>query len=614
MARRRKNKTNAQPKGKYVGNSDPKGGPRPAEGKSTQNETPKEPSSKDNANVASEGTMPSNARAVDPANDPAWYLRFPELAFGAGNLPWSESFGTPMRFGTTSVLKISDSYDVEGIRSTEKTNAVPGIATLFVKPSYGNNRDRNNVMNIAAQQFFTNVRYVNAGRKNYEPADLMIYNITIAELMSFVGWCQRAYALGFMYSQRNLYVGKAMLEAQHINASDLCAHLANFRYWLNAFITKISGWAMPGDINIFRRRIYMYSNIYTESTTGNLKDQMYQYAPDGFFQFQLEEGTSSGCVIYRKLHDLAGDTGEPDPDSVYTLTIDQIIKIGDELISTIYGDEDFALMSGDIVKAYGTQVLSLNPIPEAMMVLPIFEEYTLSQMKNASIVDVDRGRTSHAYSPSSSRKFGNIYQTGGDLISTEGKKYDDDVDPLNDFALLNSGIITVTNPMPGVDDTIEATRLKVVRDLDITNKINPNGDNGEVAVSCGSDIVVAVRITQYSWRIPPQGSTAVWYDHHKQFADNAVSVPAEPTAAQKATAWDELSEESEWMNSFHWLPLRWLTVYTGGVDGEHRRIIKAAPLCNIDNYTTVTERNIKQLHEVCLLSLTSVPGVVNLIN
>lgn len=535
------------------------------------------------------GSDDRSAENTPKYNDPAWYTRFPELAFGSGNLPFNEPLGALVKASTNNLLglfsKLGENSFVYS-PDISKAIAVPGVCSLKVKPTYGLSYNRNHPLNVAAQMFYANVRYVNSGRKNYEGADLMLYALAIADLYSFVIWCERLYAYGFMYSQRNYYVNEALIKANGTSKTNLVNNLANFRYWINSFVNKISSYAVPADINLFARRIFMFSHLYTESTTGNIKDQLYQFVPDGFYRFDLDD-SGKGKLSYQKLQ-------------AEEMTVDVIMSYGESLLDNIFGDEDFGLMSGDIIKAYGSNIIGLSSLGEEALVVPEYEEFVLSQFKNASIVGSPNTHgdgtdmiTYTVANDSTVQTAGDIVQDGrGNLVACDfvaGTKIAQLLD------LRSDKIITVTNPMPDINDVFEATRLTCSALPVDTNVFHiqdaTDFDDYDVTVVCGSEIVVAELLSYYIYD----------EDYGTRIFNTTISSSCRTLSVDSA-------REYLLSGMFKWSPILRYRNQLPAVDNvvavDSMRLIS-----NVDNYTVLTENMIERLHESALLSLTFVPGV-----
>lgn len=525
------------------------------------------------------------------ANDPEWYNADPQLLMDSASFPYAYPFGDVLRFldGTVS---IGNKTINEG---PYRKFAIPGICSLSIKPSLGYSFNKNDAPNVCANAFFTHVRVANSGRKNYEAVDLMMYALSIAEIYSFVFWCERLYGYMFTYSQRNKYIARALLEANGVKYTSMLNNLANFRYWLNAFINKICAWVVPADINIFKRRAFMYSSVYLENPDGNIKDQLYQFIPDGFYRFQLDE-TSRGKLQYKRFDEWS--SGE-------LIDVEEIFNIGNWMIENINGDEDFAIMSGDILKAYGTErIIGMSAMPEEVYITPTHDALVLSQFRNATVLNTYRGGDAPYIYETADNTFefpsGDIAQDNNgniicyELISTDG--------PNHVCTAVMNKILNVENPLPGPADSIEASRLlfsvkdnlspfkiKVAKDSWTKDKTLPT-------FTCGCDYVTNVRITVY-------GQDANLNPTMQQYNYNC-NVFNEPQS-------DPIHQYMDYMWSmFKYTPNRFMPISSPAATGvDAPRLIS-----NVDNYTIISYNEVQKMHECALLSLFFVPGVAKMVN
>lgn len=434
---------------------------------------------------------PEEHKNVDPrstANDPMWYMYNPQLVLDTCNLPFSRPFG-----GRIDIFHNFATTHLGGMDPNAKIHGEPGLYSYRVKPSYGENTNIHSSLNVAAQALYTHVRVINSGRKNYDPVDLMLYVMAIADIYSFIVWCQRIYGYAFMYSQRNFYIGKELLISNGMDPDNVIDNLANFNAWINMFISKISAWVIPGDMHIMHRRAFMYGSLYLENDHDNIKDALYQFIPDGFYKFGLDSG-SKGCLTYEKI-----DYNTP-------FSLDDLKAIGNNLLSNIYGDEDFAIISGDILKAYGDNIVGLAPIPNDFYVIPVYDKYVLTQMHNAVVCNTVRTAANNAsyqwLTPDNVVvPYGNIYQsTNGILLSKEGAvvKEDDNGGAKVFLNIYKDPVIDICERQPTPEDVIEATRLII----GVTSYAGQSTEAGYAVrdVYSGSDIITAVVIRKGNWQ------------------------------------------------------------------------------------------------------------------
>lgn len=556
---------------------------------------------------------PNNGTSI---NDPAWYAQDPQLLADAARIPFSLPFGSSTNIISSESVSgcIAKDGSSHTIKIPEVTSLhLPGIVSLRIKPSYGYQKDKNDPANVAASSFYTFVRYVNSGRKNYDPADLYIYTATIADLYSFVVWCQRLYSMAFMYSQANYFVGKRWIEVQHVDSNDLLQNLANFRYWINAFINKVSSYAIPASINLFKRRAFMYSSIYIENPYGNIKDQMYMFSPDGFYKFALDP-VGKGMLEYTPLY-----------DSANMLTVKNIMSFGESLLQPIWADEDFGLISGDIIKSYGSNLIGLSSQPDDAGILPIYDPYVLSQFKNANIVDVARTKQRSFYSQNYLKAtipnldtsgdcmykidskyyglFGNVYQDlNGNIVcqeailknkATVGGHDAIEGDTINqylwNYAYSYGRVVSLENPTPGVEDIIECSRLMVsIEKGHSIQKDKNSSDNSYLLVRSGTEIVVACDVMS-DWETYSFSSNVLQ-------SVNSGLPNVEPAIFCKYLP--IMRNDKDYYNTD-----------MGSMIKEDMTFAS-----NFDNVTVFSNDNIRRLNEVAQLSLMYVQGIAKVNN
>lgn len=535
-------------------------------------------------------------------NDPEWYAKDVQLLNDSASLSYSDPMGQPIELLNGAERIWGGNSPTVGLYVKGDFNsnqdAIPGVCSLFMKHTVGLSYDRNDPVNVAANAFYTHVRYVNSGRKNYDPADLMIATLAIAELHAFLTWCKRLYAYAFLYSQKNQYIGKVLVEENSVNPNDLIDNLANFRYWVNAFANKIASFVLPSDIPYFSRRKFMYDGLYLENPYGNIADQLYQFVPEGFFKFELDS-TGKGCLRWKLLTVKENGWFAAKRTGDDLLTINQIMEFGNSLLSNIMGDEDFGLISGDILKAYGTNILAVEGLPEDYMVLPHYDMTVLSQFKNATVC----GHASRANiapelanTPLDTAHYryalGDVMQDDhGNIVCWEAQRCENDDMISFELNVFMKKIISLETPTPTPADNIEATRLMV-----ISSRGTPLTE----------DTSKEFLIYQVGVDYP---TLCVLRSNHERNG-----VPEEYTfqATTNATRTDLINSQNlEDYCAFKYIPTRYVYSY---VQEGLPKISKVSPCSNIDNYTVINGYILEKMHTCALLSLFFVPGVAKLIN
>lgn len=584
---------------------------------------------RNSAAVAESQQTTKDAAATDAAdkqvaeasktNDVEWYAKDPELLLTAAQVPFSDTFGSPVnmypngyKFYNYGNVSQSDNHAVEFHNSG--ANTVTGVMALLLRPTFGYNANINDPLNLAATALYTHVRYNNSGRKNYEQSDLMMYMCAMSELYSYIFWLERIYNCAFMLSQRNYYVGEAWLRAQAINPKEIINNLANFRYRINLLINKVSAFVIPDSIELFKRRAFLYSNIYIDNPDGNIKDQVYMFVPRGFHMFEYDED-NVGVVRYKSLDHYATSGSL---DATYEITMDKLLSIGDDMLKNIYGDEDWGLMSGDLLRSFAGHLIGLQSIPEEGIVVPVYDVNVLHQIKNAIPVSEennfsgkDFGNTNFKYyvrkslSDTSLSKpcyYGDLYQDGvGNLHSQYLFKAGSQLPGTppkyslpNSTIMLPNVIISSDNPMPTPAEVVEFTRL-IPTNLDINNR-SVFGDNSDSygLMDPTPEYVCSVKTFHWNYKRDSDGGRVL---DKTTYSGNIISSNQDLIDLKNAIFRRLV---------FHHSPIMY---YLDWSVSKADKVEDVLPLSDINNYTVQSSEVISRLNKVAWLSLVYVPGI-----
>lgn len=308
-------------------------------------------------------------------NDASWYSQDPALLRDSASIPFSYSAGGRIRlspagsiFTGTAPTDITDN----GLFST------PGCFALYLAPTLGWNEVPSDPINVAADAYYTLIRSANSGARNYDAPDLMMKTLAMAEIYSYIVFLQRLYGLSTLYSPVNKYLPDELIKLCGVDPVSLRQNRANFRYGINILINKAASLAVPADKTLFERKAFLYRDVYVEGTS--IKDQMYMYVPQGFLSLvQMTEGEPATHLVYSAFQ-VSTSTNDLQE---YT----DLLDYGESLLSGVYGQQDIATMCGDILKAYGSNIVKLAELPDVYPVIPVFNIGVLEQMKNATIIN-----------------------------------------------------------------------------------------------------------------------------------------------------------------------------------------------------------------------------------
>lgn len=511
-------------------------------------------------------------------NDETWYGADPSLLRDAASIPFSAAIGTRIDYGSV----IGNNGNIEnntsfynGLRS-----AVPGVMSFRITPAFGYANSGNDPINVAANAIYSFLRQANSGAKNYDAPDMMIYCLAMTQVYSYISFLQRVYGYATLYSQRNRYLPKALLYSNLVSFNSVMNNLASFRYAINLLINKASSLAVPGNMTIFQRHAFLYRDVYSEGES--IKDQLYQFVPDGFFRFKLNDD-KSGMLEYASLISVADVTGE---SAQKLCSVSALIDYGNKLLDPLITSEDFNIMSGDILKAYGDNIIKLTSLPTEFPIVPVHDYTVLQQMKNATIVG--EAMSALALVQNSTKEYLEFRPVVDGLKSTS--TWEDRV-PLR--TQLSNPIISVGSAEPTPGEVMEVTRLKATL-MQTDSTTVPT-----YWINCGTEIVRNVMINTIDTVTNEVMFRALNYNG---VAFEVVAAAGHTTPISKAVSNLAL------MKNFRYAPIMYVHYGMGAGDLNTKDIFMGVAW-DFDNYSVITPEILHRIHEAAIMNMLHVPHI-----
>lgn len=479
-------------------------------------------------------------------NDVSWYAKNDAMLRDAASYSYNSPLGKAIPWD--SIYNVN-SGNLDGY----PPDSIPGIDVLSFVPTIGVSVSSASPANLAAQNIYTYVRYMNSGSKNYDQADLMIYLLAMDSIYMVWNWLKRFYGYARIYSQKNMYMPRGFAMGDCVNLEDAAANLADFRMQLNALAARISSFCVPAVMPLFIRHSWMVSNLYKDAD--NDKAQIYMFTPAIFYQYDETGSQYGGKLVAKPL--LKAITS--------LLTYSQIVTQLNAAIDAIAYSEDIGVMSGDILKAYGQDKLfKISPVEPDYEVIPVYNEEVLNQIHNSTLVNTSTspGVLDITQDPNTGYLIWNPTFNQESLIQLQAFVNM----PWNDVAPAN---------------TMVATRLTALR------KSVGNGKNQFLAV--GSEFIKGRYMLWLaddgSYTRREYGNTIILNDTVGDDNNFAASIIAG-------------------VSNFDWHPLMPILID----EGE-----KGFRLCGIvgdvTNYTVISGYSMEQLHTTALLSEFNVPQI-----
>lgn len=374
---------------------------------------------------------------TEGCNDPSWYVPAGIDPSLVGSISFNNPVGYPLTDGNTYL----------------KT---PGIMCITYKPSVGYSAYGHSAVNMAARNLYSFVRHANSGHTNYEAPDLMMYCLAVGQAYAYHAEMCRVYGILNTASAVNRYMPKAEITALGYNYDDLMAHMPDLLWFINQYAVKLGTFGVPANMNVIKRWTFMNANVYTD--TSNMKSQFYVYKPKAWYKI-AETASTTGTSL------------QPLEIETENATFQTLCDRANQILTPLLTGEEFGIMSGDILKAYGAEgILHLAALSADYSVLPVYSPEVLQQIHNVKFA-------------SASYKLTAITQDATGVILNEQKIASQTVGQ----ALGADAIIDSFLDAPKPEDVIVMTRMT----------IHNSGNTFPVALQSGTEIPCACEIWYY---------------------------------------------------------------------------------------------------------------------
>lgn len=485
-------------------------------------------------------------------NDISWYAKNPQILRDLGNISYYTPLGTVISADELYSNVTGDYY-------------VSGFMNYIYIPTIGISEDATSPANLAAQNIYSFVRYMNSGAKNYDMADLMLYFLAMDSVYMLWNYAKRIYGCATVYDQQNWYIPSAIVQAEGIDFSDLVSNLADYRGQLNVIASRISSFCVPAVMPLFIRHSWMCSNIYKDSN--NNKAQLI-FASPGIYYTYDETGSKYGGRLVPNSTPVAQDLAN---GAKFQVLLNQIASA----LNALAYSEDIGVMSGDVLKAYGQDKLfKISPIEPDYTVIPVYNEQVLNQLHNGTNAALKMVGDNSVTSSDTSWVIEQNPNTGFLLF---------DPNLTNRVLNENGRLINMPWDAPTPEDTMEATRLSLLYDTATQTHIR----------YCGSEIIANIKMWYYTPSTTgPRNITWAPLEHA------IISGPNATFTAQQVQRMARIS-------NFDWHPLVPIVNNTGTETAPVYQF--RGYLGDITNYGYISRYTLGQLHLTALLSEFNVP-------
>lgn len=552
----------------------------------------------------------------DTKNDPSWYISNESLLKAGASFPYGYPVGAP-------------AYLDNDIYSHAGKLVISGICVVDLMPTIGVSRNAASPVNVAARKLYSYIRHANSGASNYDAPDLMMYMMAMDSMYSWYWNGVRAYGTVNLYNKQNRYVPDALIHALGFDPDDLRRNYAQLRYGLIALAMKINNLVVPNTMTIFERHRWCFSHLWADGTAP--KSQLYAFRPKGYYVF-AKDTNGAGMLKWHGVKYATEGSTDVKPMKVSDY-LDIMYAMVDPVITNY--DEDFGIMSGDIMKAYdASQLYTLPAIAEDYSVMPEYDETVLSQFQNATITGLPVTGTmdiTQIVDPDNINAGALLYNPKWPRLTADAGGHSDLDAYVHSYAAsLNVAeydlrcmdrLISLNKDDPAPADTLEATRLTVT--------LEPMADSLAMQLSA-SGTEIAVLGTVYRFRYSDTGQRSMSIrtfklanyipyfsgDGHIQYVAGSETTPIDSV---NTYSWSDLTDvfgDLIRLSHFRFHPLMIICLMqingtamlvtesgstTVKADGAKFSDVTNFFGMEIDNYTILSADDLQQLHEIATL-------------
>lgn len=496
------------------------------------------------------------------SNPYTWYANFPNYAKDVATLAFGVPVGAPVYLGP----------------GTDYV-ANAGIMTLSFTPTPSISTSPSSPLNRQAVRIMSYLRSIQRTSSDYDAADLMIYLLAIDSLYTYWAFLRRVYGVAQLFTPTNVYYPRRLLQAMGIDP-DIVSNLANLRAYVNRFALNIGRYTVPKDFDLIQRHMWMASGLYVDSTS--TRAQTYMFMPALLWQYDNTVTTGSQLVGV-KLDTFTAATN--------SMKLQDLVDYGESLIAALNNDDDAFMISGDLFRAYGNNVFSVEETPDNYAVKPVYDETVLSQIENATIVGIFCSSTSLDYAApvitqnptiNNGAIIFNPYVSGGARQTHTGTFVH--TYPL----IIGNTPLNYHGDSPTPEAVMEMTRLTAQSSTD--QIFTPSGQGIQLR-SSAADMINYVRITTTS----PTNPAAI---RNLYIASQSIYTDEEGTVISSFTP-----SELAILMQFDWCPMFYVCTVNAALQTLDLQWVAA----DIDNFTVASAEQMYNIQEAAALSLLDSP-------
>lgn len=441
--------------------------------------------------------------------------------------------GTPLPTHGVAVKQAATDSRAASFEVGTRYQMTDGIMVFEWVPTVGVNSDSNKAttpLNMAVKALYSEIRHANSGARNYEASDLGIYLMAADSLYNVYYDMLRVYGALRTFTPNNRYYPRSLVTALGYDFDDLTRNQANFLFYMQNFAAKLKEFAIPSVMRLFTRHMRYNSVIYTDGDTD--KSQLYLFRQKVFFSYEKVDQVKGLTPL--TVPATGGDVSATTFHDGKQTTFADISGFADRLLNAFMNSDDVALISGDIIKAFGDASVNTLPLADLNYTTPIVkDDGMLTTINNLTIVPIDLS-TCIIKDDQNGNLICNIGRPGtqDNKPITLWDDHDTPLDKLQDqeegvissynmcYAPGTNNILNFVSNAPTSEEVANAVALHCVYHVDVAtapsaSKViyNKNFVGNRITIdSVGTELVVQGKVYRFAARDLPTGDSGTYLD------------------------------------------------------------------------------------------------------
>jgi hypothetical protein len=254
-----------------------------------------------------------------------------------------------------------------------------GILKLEYIPHFGDINSPTHPLNVVARDLYDFVNARNSRSSSYDPADLMLYVIGVANAWVYHSWVRRVVGMYNTYSMLNRYWWDPVMATMGVEPISGSATITDWVDLANYIAMTLNTLAVPDDIKYFERAQMLTSTVYADSLSQ--KCSLYYYSPAQLLKYGYDSEGKGQVVSYQPVWEHYGVSNRG-------LTPAKVKADFDTFVSSLLNDTDISFMKADIRKAFGEEhCYHLDQIDRSFEHSYYYDGFVNLQTRNATIFD-----------------------------------------------------------------------------------------------------------------------------------------------------------------------------------------------------------------------------------